>query len=353
MIEDLLFPMSLGSDNHAGVHPKILQAIERANRGHAHAYGKDELCEQTHKEFCRLFGDAVQAEYVFTGTAANVLSLATSVRSYQAVIASQESHLHNDECGAPEKFLGSKLYLLSGRDGKIHPHQCASLFERMGDQHFSQPRALSLTQPTELGTCYTVTEMREWRDFCKEKNLMFHIDGTRLANAAVTLGQTLHQLTAGVGADVVSFGGTKNGLLGAETVLLFSETAKKEFKFYRKQAMQLSSKTRFLAAQFYAYLQDDLWAQIAKHTTQLAKDLETSLEAFPEIRVVYPVQSNALFVQLPKAWIRPLRDKFFFYIWDSESRICRWMISWDWNPHLNQKLIEAIEEVRICHPIKR
>lgn len=352
MFADLKFRLSLGSDNHSGVHPRVMEALLEANRGHAHAYGMDELCAKTQQEFKRLFGESVQAEYVFTGTAANVLSLAPFLKSFNSVICSDMAHLHMDECGAPEKFLGGKLYTLPSKDGRISPEQTEELFQRMGDQHFSQPKAVSLTLPTELGVCYSLEELKAWSRFCTERNLMLHLDGARLTNAAVHLKTTLKELTQGVGADVVSFGGTKNGLMGAEAVLLFTDRAKHEFKFHRKQAMQLSSKTRFLAAQFYAFLKDDLWRDIAGHGTALARELAKGLEDFPEVRVAFPVESNAVFVELPKSWISPLREKFFFYVWDPQISLCRWMISWDWTSELNHQLLNEIAEVRTCFPIK-
>jgi threonine aldolase len=352
MFDDLKFKTSLGSDNHSGVHPEIMKAILAANRGHAHAYGMDELCQKTDLEFKRIFGPEVEAQYVFTGTAANVLCMSTSLKSFEAVICSSEAHLHLDECGAPEKFLGCKVWTIESDDGKFHPEQCMPKLQRMGDQHHSQPRLVTLTQPTELGVCYSLAELQKWRKFTREKNLMLHLDGARLANAAATLNCTLRELTTELGADVVSFGGTKSGMLGAEAVLLISPLAKANFKFYRKQAMQLSSKTRFLAAQFYAYLKDDLWLSIAKHTTGHAKKLEQALLKIPEITLPYPVQSNAVFARVPKEWIHPLREKFFFYVWDAEHNLCRWMISFDWTDELTEEWISHIEGVKKCFPVK-
>lgn len=343
--DSLRFPLSLGSDNHSGIHPRVMQALELANRGHAHAYGMDELSDLTKKEFQRVFGD-VEAQYVFTGTAANVLALAPLVKSFEAVIASDISHLNVDECGAPEHFLGSKLWTLPSENGKIKPDQALELLERRGDQHYSQPRAVSLTQPTEYGTCYSLDELAAWKTFCRQHQLYLHLDGARLANAAVHLNCSLRDLTDG--ADSVSFGGTKNGLMGAEVVLLFSPRARENFKFLRKQAMQLSSKTRFLAAQYFAYLNEDLWRQIAEHSTAHAKALARKLSEFPEIKVKYPVESNGLFVEVPSAWIKPIKENFFFYIWDSSTGLCRWMISWDWTDAMSLKLLKTIDEVRRC-----
>lgn len=346
MFKDLQFKFSLGSDNHAGIHPKVMQAMQAANRGHAHAYGMDELCALTAGEFKRLFGPEVQPEYVFTGTAANVLSLAPMLRSFEATFCSDLAHLNVDECGAPEKFLGGKLIPLpSSPSGKITPESCEPWLDRYGDQHFAQPRCVSLTQPNELGVCYTLAELQSWREFTRKRNLMLHIDGARLANAAAFLNVPLRALTTDIGADVVSFGGTKNGLLAAEAVLLFSERAKTDFKFYRKQGMQLSSKTRFLAAQFYAYLKDDLWLEIARHTTGHARNLASRLGEFKELQVAFPIESNAVFVQLPKAWIKPLRERFFFYVWAPDKNLCRWMISWDWTDDLTEQVVSALREV--------
>jgi threonine aldolase len=352
MFDEFKFNLSLGSDNHSGVHPRVIEALLAANRGHAHAYGMDEVSELTVVEFKRVFGASVDPQYVFTGTAANVLSLAPLLKSFEATICSEIAHLNMDECAAPEKFLGGKLWTLPSLDGKITPAQCAMHLERRGDQHFAQPRAVSLTLPSEMGVCYSLAELREWRRFTREQNLMLHLDGARLANAAAYLDVSLKTLTSELGADVVSFGGTKNGLLGAETVLLFSDQAKAGFKFYRKQAMQLSSKTRFLAAHFYAYLKDDLWLEIARHTTAGARQLAEHLSEFPELRLAFPVQSNALFVHVPKPWLKPLREKFFFYIWDSDTQLCRWMISWDWNETRLEEFLSALREVKKCFPVE-
>lgn len=352
MFEELEFKTSLGSDNHSKVHPRVMQALLDANRGHAHAYGMDEICELTHKEFVRVFGPSVEEQYVFTGTAANVLCLAPMTKSFEAIICGTPAHLHVDECGAPEKFLGAKLWTIPTADGRISPAQCEEILSRGGDQHYSQPRVVSLTQPTELGVCYSIAELREWREFASRKNLMLHIDGARLVNAAAHLGTSLKELTADIGADAVSFGGTKNGLMGAEACLLFSDRAKANFKFYRKQGMQLSSKTRFLAAQFYAFLKDDLWKDIASHSVKHAHALAESLSEFEEIRLAHPIQSNALFVHLPKEWIAPLRKKYFFYIWSSSENLCRWMISFDWTQEMSQQLIHEIREVKKCFPVK-
>jgi threonine aldolase len=353
MLEELQFPSGMGSDNHAGVHPKILDAILAVNRGSAHAYGLDDVSALAQTELKRLFGANVESHFVFTGTAANVLCLSPMVRSFEAVICSDVAHLHLDECAAPEHFLGGKLYTLPSNDGKIHPDQCRDYLARRGDQHFAQPRVVSLTLPTEHGVCYSLEELVRWKDFCKKNDLRLHIDGARLANAAAFLKVSFKELVSATEPDAISFGGTKNGLLGAEACLLFSESAKKDFRYYRKQAMQLPSKSRFLAAQFYAYLSSDLWLEIARATLAHARKIQTILlEEFPELRIAYPVQSNALFVHLPNHWIKPLRDRMFFYIWDSDNGLCRWMIGHDWTDATTEYLVNSLREVRACSQTK-
>ncbi|HMN67548.1 MAG TPA: beta-eliminating lyase-related protein, partial [Bdellovibrionales bacterium] len=311
-----------------------------------HAYGFDEVSDLAEQEFHRVFGPGVEAHFVFNGTAANVLCLTPLLKSHEAVICADTAHLNVDECGAPEKFLGTKLLTLPTPDGKIAPGQAQVFLERPGDQHYAQPRAVSLTLPTETGLCYSLEELRAWREFSLRENLMLHLDGARLANAAQVLGLSLKALTADLGVDCVSFGGTKNGLMGAEACLLFSDRAKEGFKFHRKQAMQLPSKTRFLAAQFYAYLKDDLWRDIAAHVHAGALKLADRLKEFEEIRLAYAIQSNALFVHLPKDWIAPLKKHSFFYVWNPKTNLCRWMISFDWTDADSDRLIDAIEETR-------
>lgn len=347
MLSELRFPPSLGSDNHSGVHPRVMDALLGANRGHAHSYGLDELSELTKHEFTRVFGRSTHVDFVFNGTAANVLSLTSVLKPFESAVCSSLAHLHLDECSAPEKFHGTKLYLIDTEDGKIRPEQIEPFLERRGDQHYAQPRLLSLTLPTECGVVYSLEELKALRTYTRDRGLLLHIDGTRLANAAVHLNTTLAALTADLGVDVVSFGGTKNGLMGAEAVLIFNDEFKSHFKYHRKQAMQLSSKTRFLAAQFYAYLKDDLWREIASHVTREAQSLARRLtNEHPDFEIQFPVQSNALFVRVPAPLLKPLRERFFFYIWDQKRNLGRWMINFDWTQKHSDSLLEAIREVK-------
>ena len=323
------FPLSLGSDNHSGVHPRILQSLTDFNRGHSHAYGMDSVSEVTLSEWRRLFGPHVQIGYVFNGTAANVLSLKLFLQEYESCIVSDVSHLHVDECAAPEAMAGTKLWVAESHDGKLSPASIERFLIRKGDQHYAQPRMISLTQPTELGTVYSVDEIKDLIHLAKTHGLFVHIDGARLIHAAFTLKKSLYDITFALGVDVVSFGGTKNGLLGAEAILFQNKDLATRFKFLRKQMMQLPSKTRFLAAQFQTFLQQDLWYDIATNCCERALELAQTVREIPEVRVLYPVQSNAVFAQIPAEWIKPLRDFRFFYVWDEATHALRWMTSFD------------------------
>jgi len=346
MFEELNFPLSLGSDNHSGVHPRVMEALTAANRGHAHAYGMDPIAVEAEKEFKRVFGEPLDIEYLFNGTGANVLSIKTLLQSFETALVSDVSHLQLDECGAPELITGCKLVPVPTKSAKITPETVKPFLIRKGDQHYSQPRLLSITQPTELGTCYSLEEIRALKKLCNEHNLYLHMDGARLPNAAAFLNINLKQLTRETGVDVVSFGGTKNGLMGAEAILFFNPQLSKNLRYHKKQALQLPSKSRFLAAQFYAFLKNDLYKEIASHVHNLAKDLEKKLKAFSEIEITEPVQSNALFVKIPKSWIKPLREKYFFYVWDENTGVLRWMFSFDFQTKDVDNIVRAIQEVK-------
>lgn len=322
-------PKSLGSDNHSGVHPEILQAICCANSSHAPSYGTDKQTQKCQEIFKYLFGSNTQMFFVFNGTAANVLCLRNLIQSYQSVICADTSHLNIDECGAPENYIGCKLLTIKTNDGKITTQQIKEKLIRLGDQHHSQPGAVSITQPTELGTVYNLEEMKAIKDFCRVHNLKLHIDGSRLIYGAHYLNCELKEFSSL--ADSISFGGTKNGLLFGEAVLFFDQKLAKNFKFIRKQGMQLPSKSRFLAAQFIALLdpQNNLWKTIAKQGHDLALYLESQVKQIPEIEITQKVQANSVFCTLPKHWIKPLKETSFFYIWNEHTFEARWMLSFD------------------------
>jgi threonine aldolase len=332
-----------GSDNHAPVHPQILQSILACNQGHEPSYGTDDLTLDTQKKFQKLFEHPVQTFFVFNGTAANVLALKAICKTYQSVFVSDVSHVNVDECGAPENIGGFKLIPIASHDGKITVEGLEKELKRRGDQHFSQPAVVSVTQPTEVGTVYSLEELKNIFDFCKKNSLLIHIDGARIANAVHSLKTSFYKMTVELGVDVVSFGGTKNGFLFGEAVVFINQELAKDFKFIRKQGCQLPSKTRYIACQFQAYLENQLWNQIAQHSHQMALLLEENLKKFSQVEITHPVQSNAVFAKFPREWIKGLREVAFFYIWDEKTFECRLMMSWDTQKEDIFKFIEYIQ----------
>jgi threonine aldolase len=318
-----------GSDNNAGIHPEALDAVLAANRGHAVGYGDDPYTRSMQRLFRRHFGAGAEVFPVFNGTGANVLCLKALTRSHQSVICSEASHLQVDECGAPEAWTGCKLIPLSTPDGKLTPRLVESACHGVGDQHHVQPGVLSIAQSTELGTVYRPNEVKALARFAHGRGMLLHMDGARISNAAASLGLTLRQATRDLGVDALSFGGTKNGLLGADAVVLFRKELIPDFKFLRKQGMQLASKMRFLSAQLSALLSNDLWRRNALHSNRMAKLLERLVRPIRGVRVVQKVESNGVFAQIPRRAIAPLLRKYFFYTWDEASSTVRWMCSWD------------------------
>jgi threonine aldolase len=317
------------SDNNAGVHPEVLHAIVGVNRGHVVGYGDDPHTRSLERLVVRHFGAGAEVFPVFNGTGANVLCLKALARSHHAVICSDLAHIHVDECGAPEASTGCKLLPLATPDGKLTPRLVEAACGGIGDQHHVQARVVSLAQSTELGTVYRPAEVRALARFAHARGMLLHMDGARISNAAASLGLTLRQATRDLGVDALSFGGTKNGLLGADAVVLFRKELVKDFKFLRKQGMQLASKMRFLSAQLSALLSNDLWRRNARQANQMARLLEALLRRIPGVRILQKVESNGVFAQIPRRAIAPLRRKYFFYTWDEAASVVRWMCSWD------------------------
>ena len=317
------------SDNSATVHPLVLAAIANVNVGHAVGYGHDEFSQRVEALIAGQFGDGARAFLVFNGTAANVLSLRAACRPWGAAICSESSHLNVDEGGAPEAIAGVKLLTMAGEDGKLTPEHAERRIERVGDEHAVQPRVLSLSQCTELGTVYTVQETRALADLAHAHGLVLHMDGARLSNAAAALERPLSALTADVGVDILSFGGTKNGLLGAEAVVIVNAELAEGFQYLRKQSLQLASKMRYLAAQFEALLTDELWLRCARQANAMAARLAQGVGSVPGVTITRPVQTNAVFARLPPEATAVLKEKFAFYTWDESAGEVRWMCSWD------------------------
>jgi threonine aldolase len=329
-IVDVMKPVrSFASDNNAGVHPRILQAIAAANRGHVVGYGDDAYTEAAVRKFKQHFGSDIEVFVVFNGTAANCLSLKSLTEPYNAVICGEAAHIYADECGAPEKFTGCKLIPIPTEEGKLTVEAVRHVYHGIGDQHHVQPRVISITQVTEVGTVYTQQEIRDLARFAHQRKMFLHMDGARIANAAVSLGLTLRQATRDLGVDVLSFGGTKNGALGAEAVIFFDKKMSRDFLYLRKQGMQLASKMRFISAQLDALLSNDLWRKNAQHANRMAALLQKELSRISKVKIVYKVEANGVFAQIPRQAIAKLQKRYFFYPWDEEKSVVRWMCSFD------------------------
>ncbi len=321
------FKTHFGSDNHSGVHPQILASIAKVNIGHSAAYGSDDYTSEVIDRLKNHFKRPCDIYFVFNGTAANVLALSCFAQSYHSILTASTSHLWVDECGAPEKILGAKLIAIKSLDGKLKVSDLSEYLIRKGDQHSSQVIGISITQPTEYGTVYTLEELNELKVFADQHSLFLHMDGSRLVNAVTHLNSNIDEVTRHM--DVVSLGGTKNGLLFGEAVVILNKDLKKDFKFKRKQFMQLASKTRFIAAQFDAWLNTPLWKEISAHSLSMAKKLRQVLNEIPQIEVTQATESNAVFAKFPRQIVHELKKHHFFYIWDERSFEARLMLSFD------------------------
>jgi threonine aldolase len=317
------------SDNAACVHPDVLAALARENVGHATSYGHDPLTQRVHGTLEHEFGPGSTALLVFNGSAANVLCLRAACRPWQAAVCAAAAHLNVDEGGAPESVAGVKLLAVDTPDGKLTPELVAPRIERIGDEHAVQPRVLSVTQSSEVGTLYTPDELRALSDFAGSHDLLLHIDGARLANAAASLGCSLSE--AATGADLLSLGGTKNGLMLGEAVIVRGRAADAgdTLPFLRKQTLQLASKMRYVSAQFDAYLTGELWRVTASHANAMAARLGDAVASIDGVEVTQAVQSNAVFARIPASTIAPLQERFAFHVWDEPQGIVRWMCAWD------------------------
>ncbi len=317
------------SDNNSGVHPSILAALPKVNDGHVIAYGDDPYTEKASAQLREIFGQETEVFFVFIGTAANVLGLSTVTQSYHAVICPETAHINVDECGAPEKFSGCKLLTCNTPDGKLTVDMIASHMHGIGFEHHVQPRVVSITQATELGTVYTLDEIREIAKYTHEHGMLLHMDGARISNAAVSLDCGFYEMTGGAGVDVLSFGGTKNGMMYGEAIIFFNPKLCEDFKYRRKQGMQLASKMRYIAAQFSAFLENDLWKENASHANRMARKLYAAVKDISGVEVTRQVESNAVFAKIPSHIVPALQDEFFFYVWDEEVSEVRWMCSFD------------------------
>lgn len=320
---------SFASDNNAGVHPEILEAITRANEGHVVAYGDDPYTDHAIKVFKKHFGKQVEVFFVFGGTGANVLGLKAATESYHAVVCAETAHINVDECGAPEKFTGCKLLTVPTPDGKVRAEQVKPFLEHIGFEHHVQARVISISQATEMGTVYTASELKALASFAHKHEMLLHMDGARIANAAVSLSTDFKKITSDVGVDVLSFGGAKNGMMFGEAVVFFDPKLAAGFKYLRKQGTHLPSKMRFISAQFTALLEKDLWRRNAEHSNRMARVLAAELAQIREIKITQKVESNGVFAILPKRYVPILQKKYFFYVWNEATSEVRFMTSFD------------------------
>jgi threonine aldolase len=350
---------TFASDNYAGVHPLIMQALVDSNQGHHTAYGGDEFTKKAKLLLKKEFGEDSESFFVYNGTGANVLALKSITQPHHAILCTEWAHINVDEAGAPEHFTGCKLMTVPSEDGKltIEALKKLQIEDIMDVCHHSQPKVISISQTTEFGTLYQPEEIKALADFAHEKGMLLHMDGARISNAAAALNLPFKVFTTDLGVDILSFGGSKNGMMFGEAVVFLGlnrsaqncpaiEVLKQgsaDFPFIRKNGMQLHSKMHFIAAQYLAYFQDELWRKSAENANQMTELLKLKVEELIQkeapIKLTQKVDANALFVELPTAWIEPLQKHFPFYIWQSgkERSEVRWMCSFD----STEKEIEA------------
>jgi threonine aldolase len=320
---------SFASDNAAGVHPDVMAAIQAANVGHALAYGSDAWTARTTDRFRELFGRDVDVFLTFGGTGANIVGLQCLLAPWHAVICPESSHINVDECGGPERFTGSKLVAVPTSDGKLRPEQVTDQLHGLGDEHHVQPHVVSITQSTESGTLYSVDEIAALADVAHANGLFVHLDGARIGNATAALGGDVRSFTVDAGVDVLTFGGTKAGMMYGEAVVFLTPGLAGGAKFVRKQAAQLPSKMRFVAAQFEALLHDDLWLRNGRHANDMALRLAGRVEAIDGVKLSRQPEVNSVFASLPRPAIDVLQAWSFFWDWDVAADEVRWMTSYD------------------------
>ncbi len=317
------------SDNNSGVHSDVIKAIVEVNEGHAVGYGGDDITLRTEKLFQETFGKQSKVFFVYNGTGANVIALQSMTRPFNAVIAADTAHINVDECGAPEKHTGCKMLTVQTPDGKLTPDLIQQHLHGFGFEHHSQPGVVSVTQATEMGTLYTLEELKTLSEFVHANGLYFHMDGARISNAAAALGCSFKEMTTDIGIDVLSFGGTKNGLMFGEAVVFLNPEFAEYAKYIRKQTTQLHSKMRYIAAQFEAFLINELWRKNAEHSNRMAALLAEELKPIKDIQLTQKPEANGVFAIVPPHIIEPLQEKYFFYMWDESRNEVRWMTSFD------------------------
>lgn len=333
---------TFASDNYSGVHPEIMEAIIQVNNDHQISYGDDEITAEMNNIFRHHFGD-VTVLYAFNGTGANIVSLKCALLPFQSVICTDTAHIHVDECGGPTQNIGSTLVPLKTPDGKLTPSIIEHQLSFIGNVHHVQPKVISVSQSTELGTIYSLDELKTLADFAHKYDMYLHVDGARISNAVAALGCTLKEATVDCGVDIMSFGGTKNGMMIGEAILIFNKELRKHAPYYHKQTAQLFSKNRFISAQFKALFNNELWKRMASHSNKMAQLLASEVSKIEGVTITQKVEANALFVIIPKHAVEPLRSAYRFYDWNAETGELRWMCSFDTT---EEDVMGFVEELR-------
>jgi len=337
---------SFASDNNSGVHPLVMEALAKANADHAFGYGDDQWTAEAVINIQDTFTPDCEPLFVFNGTGSNIVALQLLTRSYNSILCAETAHIYVDECGSPAKATGCQIRPIETPDGKLTPELILPHLHGFGDQHHSQPGAIYISQCTELGTVYTVEELKAITALAHQYGMYVHMDGARIANAAAALNVSLKALTVDCGIDVLSFGGTKNGLMMGECVIVFNPSLTKEAKFYRKQSAQLASKMRYLSCQFTAYLTDNLWLKNATHANNMAQLLYQGLKTHPDIKFTQKPESNALFLTMPRPLIDKLMETYFFYFWNESNNEIRLVTSFDTTEEDVKGFINALSETK-------
>lgn len=320
---------SFASDNNSGVHPSVMEALAQANSHHALGYGDDPWTEEAVRKIKETFSADCEPLFVFNGTGSNVVALQLMTRSYHSILCAETAHIYVDECGSPVKMTGCQIRPVATPDGKLTPELILPYLHGFGDQHHSQPGAVYLSQCTELGTIYTPEELKAITSLAHQHGMRVHMDGARIANACAALHLSLKALTVDCGIDILSFGGTKNGLMMGECVVIFDDALKTEARFIRKQSAQLASKMRYLSCQFTAYLTNELWLENASHANAMAYKLYNGLKNFPGVYFTQKVESNQLFLTMPRSVIDKMLRSYFFYFGNEENNEIRLVTSFD------------------------
>ena len=344
---------SFASDNYSGVHPKIMAALMECNTGHAKAYGEDEYTREAVEKFEEIFGEEIYVGFVYNGTGANTVALDAMTESFHTIICPEQAHINTYEVGAPTKFTGCPTVAIKASDveGKLKVERVRDYLEiARGSIHHSQPRVISITQPTETGSVYTLKEVKEIADFAHENELLLHMDGARIFNAAVSLNSGLREMTRDLGVDVLTFGGTKNGLMFGEAVVFFNRELSDNFNYRRKQCTQLNSKMRYMAVQFTALLEDRLGFKNARQSNRMARLLAERVGKIPGVKITNDVEANTVYAILPREVIESLQEKYFFYLWDSVRSEVRWVTSFDIR---EEDVVDFVEEVKCVMGVEK